>query len=938
MNETAYLHKVSGIALWLFLLVFALCPVCAADWQWSKMAESLPGKPSGRALSSEPLKLANPLLKEIIEKLYEVPWAPGEAILLKPCKDGITAFGFWNGPREYQLMVRKGEHWNLLTPGKTRVAQAPQLAYFGHEVTNQPVAWTGPARIVVAGPAGAEGISIARVPLFEAGCTLMTLERAERELRQARDFLSWMKPAPDALTGKVSECQKRIDAARAGLRQQSMGLLDTYQALPEPRYAMENLAFFSRLYQRSKGLEKIGDSRAWTSIFYGRPEFAPCVAVRQAAQEAHWAQRHAALAAETVRAFGKQAAFGASITHGLVKYRRDKPFPEPLKTGCRLVLAGDEYESFQVVIAALDQPVRAATVSVEWEGPGPHPEVVLRPVGYVETKPDPDNLAEYVGWWPDPLLPPGSVDAAAHTTQPVWGTLHATSKTRRGEHRAIVTVSAERQPPIKLKLSARVLDFNLGFTHLPSLLSLRLDSIQEFYKLDRLTQDVKRRWYEFCLQYRMNPNNIYASESIPGEEDMDFCVKRGLNAVVMMTPPLQHTTRNNADNLQVWASDDNQSFRQVPTGYTVSHDEDGNIVIDGLDVTARYLKAHSTLTDDAYTFSLKTLERERIVAYDGTQPYTGPAGYVGNEDGSKPMLAFGATWGAALDYQRTSLGVDIGELRHVTRLVLRSVDREFRDRVKRFYETAKAHGLGDRAYVYGFDEWGDKTRYGVIKDTYDMLKSIAPGIKACSTVVYPVSPIDKAIDAWCPAICYEYPEYRQARERGQEVWYYEGGCPYDPYPTHELLDVPAVEARAFFWVAWRYQYTGWLHWELNVWSNNMGGEKRWSEVPWDPARSGVRNGEVGRIYPGPDATPLPSVRLENMRDGIEDYDYMWLLRDMAQKLPANNKQRLAAEKLIDDTIMELCPSRAHFQRDPEKVLAAHERLGIALEKLTLKSR
>ena len=174
----------------------------------------------------------------------------------------------------------------------------------------------------------------------------------------------------------------------------------------------------------------------------------------------------------------------------------------------------------------------------------------------------------------------------------------------------------------------------------------------------------------------------------------------------------------------------------------------------------------------------------------------------------------------------------------------------------------------------------------------------------------------------------------QARERGQEVWYYAGGCPYDPYPTHELLNVPAVEARAFFWVAWRMQYTGWLHWELNVWSNNMGGDKRWPEVPWDPARSGVRNGEVGRIYPGPDATPLPSIRLENMRDGIEDYDYLWLLRDKAGKLPTGSARRASIENLITEAIDALCQSRAHFERDPQKVLAVHEKLGLALEGLS----
>jgi hypothetical protein len=328
------------------------------------------------------------------------------------------------------------------------------------------------------------------------------------------------------------------------------------------------------------------------------------------------------------------------------------------------------------------------------------------------------------------------------------------------------------------------------------------------------------------------------------------------------------------------------------------------------------------------------LEKDRFVAYDGDQPYTGPAAYVGTEDGTKSLLSFGATWGAALDYKNSSLGVDLGQPRHVTRLVLRGEYGSTRARVKRFYEVARAHGMGDRAYVYGFDEWGDVTRYGEIKDTYDELKAIAPGIKACSTVVHPVPPIDHTIDAWCPALCYEFPEYRRARQRGQEVWYYAGGCPYDPYPTHELLDVPSVEARAFFWVAWRYQYTGWLHWELNIWTNNMGGDKRWPEVPWDPARGGVRNGEVGRIYPGPDATPLPSVRLENMRDGIEDYDYLWLLRDRARKLPAGSNKRVAAEKLINDTILALCPSRAHFERDPARVLALHEQLGLALERLS----
>ena len=103
----------------------------------------------------------------------------------------------------------------------------------------------------------------------------------------------------------------------------------TYQALPEPRYALENLAS-SRLYQRSKGFEKIGQPDLWERVFYGRPEFTSSVDARKAAQEALWNQRPATLASEGPP-FGQDAAFASFITHGLAKFRRDRPFPEPLQ-------------------------------------------------------------------------------------------------------------------------------------------------------------------------------------------------------------------------------------------------------------------------------------------------------------------------------------------------------------------------------------------------------------------------------------------------------------------------------------------------------------------------------------------------------------------------------------------------------------------------------
>jgi len=933
-----------------YMLLAAAVGIGISNNEWAPLDAPLPLALTGPALVSEPIMLNNPMLRTINDNILEVsrgtwhpiPWAPGEAMLLRlrPREEGVKAFGFWVGPDEFSLLVREGDGWELVTPGHKEKVSRSEIAYFGHEVSGQAVEWTEPARAIVIGGNGPEGIRVRRVRLWEAGCTEMVLQRGERELRQAREFLGWAKKPHPAEEAAVERCTEAIQEVRRKLEKRTAGLLDDYMSLPEPRYALEVIAYFVRRYNRGglgqpteePVLKTLGLGETWASVFYGRPEFEPCIDARIAAQEALWSERPETLAAEAKEVFGQNARFAVSITHGLRKFRRDKPFPEPLKRAYRMYLAREEYEPFQVVVASIGEAVRNVRVRVQWEGEGPHPEVTFRPVGYVETKPDPDNFAEYIGWWPDPLMPPGPVDVAAGETQPVWGTVHATKETTAGEHRGRVIVTADGMAPLECELVAHVFDFDLGFTHLPSLLSLRLDSIKKFYKLDNVSQDIRRRWYAFCLKYRMNPNNIYASGFIPGEEDLDFCVKHGLNAMVMHIQPLKTSTRNSRENVELWISDDNRSFRKVEGDWTLTHDEQGNIVIGNIDVTARYLKVHSLIEDYDRDFLMERLEPGHIVAYDGEQEFTGRVGYVETEDGTQPLGGFGTAY-AALDYNRSSLGVDLGRPRHVSRLVLKGSVTDTLERVCRFYDLAKAVGLGDRAYVYGFDEWPDIRHYDKIKRTFDLIRAAAPGIKACSTVVFPVEPITESVDAWCPAICYEYPEYQAARKRGQEVWYYEGGTPYDPFPSHELLNVPAVEARAFFWLAWRYQYTGWLHWELNWWGPNLQGEKRWPEVPWNPARSGIRNGEVGYIYPGPDVTPLPSVRLENMRDGIEDYDYFWILNEAVNKLPDGDPRKARGRKLLQESIMTLCPSRAHFERDPERVLAIHRRLGQAIEDL-----
>ena len=72
------------------------------------------------------------------------------------------------------------------------------------------------------------------------------------------------------------------------------------------------------------------------------------------------------------------------------------------------------------------------------------------------------------------------------------------------------------------------------------------------------------------------------------------------------------------------------------------------------------------------------------------------------------------------------------------------------------------------------------------------------------------------------------------------------------------------------------------------------------------------------LYPGKQEI-YPSIRLANLRDGSEDYDYLTLLKKQNPEL---------AEKLAK----QICPGRKKGVRDPQKILIFRRRIAEYLEK------
>jgi hypothetical protein len=114
------------------------------------------------------------------------------------------------------------------------------------------------------------------------------------------------------------------------------------------------------------------------------------------------------------------------------------------------------------------------------------------------------------------------------------------------------------------------------------------------------------------------------------------------------------------------------------------------------------------------------------------------------------------------------------------------------------------------------------------------------------------------------------------------TWWY--GCidPYAPQPTYHLDDY-LISSRILSWMQYDYGIQGNLYWGTATY--NLAGN---SGVPLnayaDPERTNMAgragtNGDGYLVYPGLDYGiygPVPSLRLQSIRDGLEDYEYIWL--------------------------------------------------------------
>ncbi len=149
-----------------------------------------------------------------------------------------------------------------------------------------------------------------------------------------------------------------------------------------------------------------------------------------------------------------------------------------------------------------------------------------------------------------------------------------------------------------------------------------------------------------------------------------------------------------------------------------------------------------------------------------------------------------------------------------------------------------------------------------------------------------------------------------------DVWFYYCCGPTGAWPNR-FIDYPLIRTRIFTWLAFKHGIPGFLHWGLNHWGWHHPNYRAEAYNPYDNTTGGtLQAGDSYVIYPpqmpAESHEPVDSIRWEIVRKGMEDYEYLVLLREAAG---AGGETGANAAALLDEFERCIVPSFTEHTRD-----------------------
>jgi hypothetical protein len=294
--------------------------------------------------------------------------------------------------------------------------------------------------------------------------------------------------------------------------------------------------------------------------------------------------------------------------------------------------------------------------------------------------------------------------------------------------------------------------------------------------------------------------------------------------------------------------------------------------------------------------------------------------------------------------------LDAGPSNLVSKITDEPFSAGFNKKVKTYLAAVdsyfKKNGWRDRlVFNSPIDEPNSKKDYEDTRKWATLVHEAAPGVHFLATESpIPDNPDWGTLRGYVNNFCVHGnslndPKVKQAlieeqAKGGEATWYISCDQAY-PQPNY-FIDAPALDPVMVSWITARYHMDGILYWATNFWSQ--------TPDPWlDPVTyisgfdcSGgyVLNGEGSLIYPGdhtktytgqPNVNgPVSSIRFELLREGIEDYECIWMLKDLGDSD--------FAEKQVANMVIDV----SAFSRNLEELYITRKAIARRLETLVHK--
>ncbi|MBN2496329.1 MAG: DUF4091 domain-containing protein [Deltaproteobacteria bacterium] len=284
-------------------------------------------------------------------------------------------------------------------------------------------------------------------------------------------------------------------------------------------------------------------------------------------------------------------------------------------------------------------------------------------------------------------------------------------------------------------------------------------------------------------------------------------------------------------------------------------------------------------------------------------------------------------------------------------------------------------GWWDRTYVYAIDEpWLEdpEAAYAAIDRDTDLLFSASELWRGHVLVTGPFEPsIAGKVGIWCPDtimyadwyFCWDprpgWDTYTQRLALGEELWFYVCRTDLPPYAAYDIDTAIGYEPRIVKWGAWFERASGFLYWSVNNWVDR----DPWHVLGDFANEPDARNGNGFLLYPGDhDGTadgrgsppgvavdgPVPSYRLKQIRDGLEDWELFRLAcelgaEDFVRQQVRRTYRRFGEFAWFEDCTdpddpYTYCPENQPWTLDEEVLLDARWQVGQKIQHLMYPDR